>query len=203
MMATTHALAGLLLAIPVAIVAPEFATVAAIGAVAGGVFPDLDMPWAHRRTLHFPVYYSVAAIVAAGVAVTVPTRESVGAALFLAAAGLHSLSDSLGGGLELRPWEATSEQGVYSHYHGRWWRPRRVVRYDGAPEDAVLSGLFALPALLVFDGRVETVVLGAVAIGVVYTVVRRPMVAAGQWLVDRLPADLLDRLPDRVVEDFR
>lgn len=203
MMATTHALAGLLLAIPVAVVAPEFATVAAIAALAGGVFPDLDMPSAHRRTLHFPVYYSLAAVVAAAVAFVVPTPVSVGAALFLAAAAVHSLSDSLGGGLELRPWEATSEEAVYSHYHGRWWRPRRLVRYDGSPEDAALSGLLALPSVLVFEGHVETVVFGAVAIGFAYAAVRRPMVEVGQWIVERLPPELLDRLPDRFVEDFR
>ncbi|MFB6221353.1 MAG: metal-dependent hydrolase [Halolamina sp.] len=202
-MATTHALAGLLLAVPVAFVAPEFAAVAAIGAIAGGVFPDVDMPGTHRRTLHFPVYYSVASLVAGVVALLVPTPWTVAAALFLASAALHALSDGLGGGLELRPWEATSEQAVYSHYHGRWWRPRRVVRYDGAPEDAALGGLLALPSLFVFDGTIEAFVLGAVALGVGYTLVRRPMVEWTQRLVDRLPPELLDRLPSGVVEEFR
>jgi len=203
MMATTHALAGLLLALPLVFVAPEFALVGAFAAIAGGVFPDVDMPGAHRRTLHFPVYYSLAAAVAAGVALLSPAGWSVAAALFLAAAALHSLSDALGGGLELRPWEATSEQAVYSHYHGRWWKPRRWVRYDGAPEDAALGALLAVPSLLVFDGSLEHVVLGAVAVGVGYTVIRRPMVELTQRVVDHLSPETLDRLPARFVEDFR
>lgn len=203
MMATTHALAGLLLALPLALVAPEFALVGALAAIAGGVFPDADMPGAHRRTLHFPVYYSVGAVVAGGIALLSPGDWSVAAALFLAAAALHSLSDALGGGLELRPWEATSERAVYSHYHGRWWRPRRWVRYDGAPEDAALGALLALPSLLVFDGVVQSIALGAVAVGVGYALIRRRMVELTQRLVDRLSPETLDRLPERFVKDFR
>lgn len=203
MMATTHALAGLLLVIPLAVVAPEFAVVAAIAAIAGGVFPDIDMPGAHRRTLHFPVYYSLGAALAVVVALLVPTSVTVAGALFLAAAALHSLSDALGGGLELRPWEGTSDRGVYSHYHRRWWRPRRWVRYDGAPEDAVLGALLAVPSLLVFEGSVELFVVGAVTLGLGYAAIRRPMVEWTQRLVDSLPPELLDRLPDRLVEDFR
>jgi len=203
MMATTHALAGLLLALPVAAIAPEFATVAATGAIAGGVFPDTDMPGNHRRTLHFPVYYSLAALLSGVVALLVPTPLTVATALFLAAAALHALGDGLGGGLELRPWEATSEQAVYSHYHERWWRPRRWVRYDGAPEDAALGAVLALPSMVVFEGTVETVVLGTVALGIGYALVRRPLVTWGQRLVDRLPPALLDRLPNRLTEDFR
>jgi hypothetical protein len=203
MMATTHALAGLLLALPLVFVAPEFALVGALAAIAGGLFPDADMPGAHRRTLHFPVYYSLAAAVAGGVALLSPAGWSVAAALFLAAAALHSLSDALGGGLELRPWEATSERAVYSHYHGRWWKPRRWVRYDGAPEDAALGALLAVPSVLVFDGGVQTFVLGGVAVGVGYTLIRRPMVELAQRVVDRLSPATLDRLPARFVEDFR
>lgn len=203
MMATTHALAGLLLAIPVAILAPEFTLIAASSAITGSVFPDVDMPGAHRRTLHFPVYYSLVAALAIVVALIVPTMATVAVALFLAAAALHSLSDGLGGGLELRPWNGNSEQAVYSHYHQRWWRPRRWVRYDGAPEDAVLGVLFAIPSVLVYEGHIELFVAGAVVLGVVYAAIRRPMVEVAQRVVDRLPPELLDRLPARLVEDFR
>jgi hypothetical protein len=203
MMATTHALAGLLLAIPLAVVAPEFAVAAAIAAIAGGLFPDVDMPGVHRRTLHFPVYYAIAAAIAGLVALLVPTSATVSAALFLGSAALHSLSDALGGGLELRPWEGSSERAVYSHYHRRWLRPRRWIRYDGAPEDAVLGVLLAVPSLLVFEGSVELVVVGAVALGLGYAAIRRPMVEWTQRVVDGLPPELLDRLPDRLVEDFR
>lgn len=203
MMATTHAVAGLLLALPVALVSPELGFVAAVSALAGGVFPDADMPGAHRRTLHFPVYYSLAAVLAGVLALLAPAAWSVAVALFFGAAALHSLSDVLGGGLELRPWEGTSERAVYSHYHVRWWTPRRWIRYDGAPEDAALGALLALPSLLFFEGFVATAVLGAVVLSVAYTVVRRPMIELTQRLVDGLSPETLDRLPARFVDDFR
>lgn len=201
-MATTHALAGLLLAILASFVAPvEIAGV--VAALAGGVFPDLDLYAGHRRTLHFPIYYSVLAAVATVVALSMPGTVTVAAALFLAAAALHSVSDVLGGGLELRPWEGSSQQAVYSHYHRRWWKPKRWVRYDGAPEDLGLVVLFAVPAVVAFDGMVETVVFAIVAISAVYVLVRKPLVVVAERIVAALPSHLLHRLPRRFVEDFQ
>ncbi|QKY21026.1 metal-dependent hydrolase [Halolamina sp. CBA1230] len=203
MMATTHALAGLLLAVPVALVAPEFAVVAAVAGFAGGVFPDLDMPGEHRRTLHFPVYYTLAAGAVGVAALVVPSAWTVGSVMFLAAAAVHSLSDALGGDLELRPWEGTGDRGVYSHYHRRWWRPRRWVRYDGAPEDAVATVGLGLLALLAYDGAFDALVLGTIAVGVVYAALRRRIVDWGEQAVDALPEETVDRLPDTLVEDLR
>ncbi|WP_435076861.1 hypothetical protein [Halococcus sp. AFM35] len=121
-MATTHALAGVALA---ALVASEQAGVALPAGFVGGLFPDLDLYVGHRKTLHFPVYYWPLAL-AGGVLVAIGTGPAtVGLACFLLAAALHSTMDAFGGGLELRPWEATSERAVYNHYTGRWHRPRR------------------------------------------------------------------------------
>jgi hypothetical protein len=184
MMATTHAFVGLALATAVAMVAPEFGVAAATGALAGGVFPDLDLAAAHRKTLHFPVYYSVAAVPATLLALLNPTTVTVAVALFLLAAAVHSASDVLGGGLELRPWEATGEKAVYAHSRRRWLRPRRLIRYDGAPEDFVVGAAFALPGLVVFDGWVVQAVLAGLAVSLAYTVVRK-------------------RLPDLTPERFR
>ncbi len=86
MMATTHALAGLLLGAVALLVAPDFASVAMLAGFAGGVFPDLDLPGKHRKTLHFPVYYSVLAVPSLFFAVLIPTVASVGFAVFLLAA---------------------------------------------------------------------------------------------------------------------
>lgn len=202
-MATTHALAGLALAILASFVAPEVGVVGVYAALAGGVFPDLDLYAGHRRTLHFPIYFSVAAGVATLVAVLAPGTWTVAAALFLAAAALHSVSDVLGGGLELRPWEGVSQRAVYSHYHGRWWRPKRWVRYDGAPEDLGLAALLATPALLTFDGPVELVVVAAVAVSALYVLVRKPMVVLAERIVAALPTPVLERIPNRFVEDLR
>ncbi|WP_439028626.1 metal-dependent hydrolase [Haloarchaeobius sp. DT45] len=175
MMATTHAFVGLLLAVAVNAVAPEFGLVAAIAGLAGGTFPDLDMAAVHRKTLHFPVWYSVATLPAAVVAVLAPTPTTVGVAVFLAAAAIHSASDALGGGLELRPWEATSTRAVYVHPLKRWVEPRRYIRYDGAPEDFLVGAVLAVPGLLVFDGVVRRLVLGGLLVSLGYTVIRKQL----------------------------
>ncbi|WP_435334942.1 metal-dependent hydrolase [Haloarchaeobius sp. TZWWS8] len=175
MMATTHAFVGLLLAVLVNLVAPEFGLVAAAAGLAGGTFPDLDLAAVHRKTLHFPIWYSVATVPAVAVAVLAPGPWTVGTAVFLAAAAIHSASDALGGGLELRPWEATSQQAVYVHPLKRWARPRRLIRYDGAPEDFVVGAAFAVPGLLVFGGRIRQLVLAGLAVSLFYTLIRKTL----------------------------
>lgn len=182
MMATTHAAVGLLLAAPVALVAPEVAIPAAVGGLAGGVFPDLDLfVGTHRKTLHYPAYYWLVAVPALVVAVVAPTALTVGLALFLLSAAVHSVSDVFGAGLEARPWEATSDRAVYLHPQSRWLAPRRVIRYDGAPEDLATAAVVAVPGLLLFGDRIRLVVVVGLAVSVAYVAVRR-------------------RLPDSVLE---
>lgn len=202
MMATTHVLAGLAIASAVATVAPEFGPVALVAAAVGGALPDFDLYAGHRKTLHFPVYLPGAAALATPLALLVPTQVTVGLAVFLLAAGLHSAMDALGGGLELKPWHATSDQAVFSHYHGRWIAPRRLVRYDGAPEDLLLAGALSIPTFLVFDSPVEEGILAVLAVSAVYVALRKPMVRFGEWAVKRLPPSVVGRIPDAVVGDL-
>ncbi|WP_199174692.1 metal-dependent hydrolase [Halegenticoccus soli] len=203
MMATTHALAGVVLAVFALFFAPDAGPLPVVAAALGGLFPDFDLYAGHRKTLHFPVYYAAAAAPAIALAAVVPTTATLSFALFLAAAALHSAMDALGGGLELKPWEGTSDRAVYDHFRGRWVAPRRWVRYDGAPEDLALAGLFALPALVVFDGPVEAGVYAALAVSAVYALLRKPLVAAAEWLVEALPAPVLGYIPERFLDDFR
>ena len=202
MMATTHVLAGLVVASAVATVAPEFGPMALVAAAVGGALPDFDLYAGHRKTLHFPVYFPGAAALATPLALLVPTQATVGLAVFLLAAGLHSAMDALGGGLELKPWHATSQQAVFSHYHGSWIAPRRLVRYDGAPEDLLLAGVLAVPAFVAFGSPVEEGIVAILAVSAVYVVLRKPMVAFGEWLVERLPPAVVGRIPDAVVGDL-
>lgn len=177
MMATTHAFVGLALASAYAVLGGEFAAVAAAGALAGGVFPDLDLVAEHRKTLHFPEYYAVLGALAVAVAVVAPSPVSVGAAAFLLSAAVHAASDVLGGGLEARPWLAESDRGVFLHTQGRWVAPRRYVRYDGAPEDLAVAVLFAIPGWLAFDGWVRGAVVAGVAVSAGYVLVRKRLPA--------------------------
>ncbi|MFC7155710.1 metal-dependent hydrolase [Halomarina halobia] len=174
MMVTTHAAVGVALASSLVVLAPEHATVGALAALAGGVLPDLDLlVGAHRRTLHFPALYWVAALPALAWAVVAPAAGSVALACFLLAAAVHSLSDVLGAGEELRPWERTTDRAVYLHPAGRWLVARRWVRYDGAPEDLALTALFATPGILLFPGVVRYLCLSGVAVATVYALVRK------------------------------
>ncbi|WP_115864029.1 metal-dependent hydrolase [Halorussus litoreus] len=174
MMNTTHAAMGVALAAPLVVVAPEFALAAALAGFFGGSFPDLDLLGGqHRRTLHFPVYYSAAALVAALVVLFAPQQSTVAGAFFLLSAAVHCVADAAGGGLELRPWEATDDRGVYVHPAGRWVRARRWIRYDGAPEDLLLAAVFSLPGLVLFDGWVRRLTVAALSVSVVYVAVRK------------------------------
>lgn len=192
-MLPTHALGGMLVALPVVLAAPEFAGVALVAGFLGGVFPDLDLYVGHRKTLHFPVYYSALAVTALLVAVLAPATATVAVALFLLGAAVHSVSDIFGGGLELRPWEATSDRAVYDHHRDRWISPKRWVRYDGSPGDLLLSVAMGVPLLLAFDGALRWVVVSALVVAVTYAAVRRILPAVAVLLVDRV---LLRVLPD-------
>jgi hypothetical protein len=197
MMATTHALAGAALA---SLVAPEQAGMALLAGFVGGLFPDLDLYAGHRKTLHFPVYYWPLALGGGALAAVATGPVAVGLACFLLAAALHSTMDAFGGGLELRPWEATSERAVYNHFTNRWHRPRRWVRYDGAPEDALLGALLAVPPLLVASTAMRWVVGGALGLSVGYALVRRRVPMLTERLVGFVPATLAGYVPERFVE---
>ncbi len=183
MMATTHVFAGLAIVAPVASAVPELAAPLAVGAICGGLFPDFDLVLEHRRTLHAPVLGSVVAVIAVGVSLFVPTAVTAAVAAFAVAAWLHAMSDALGGGPEMDPWNDRSERAVYDHLHSRWIRPRRWVRYDGAPEDAALAIALAVPGLLVFDGWISAVIVGGLVLSVGYALVRRRIVDwTPEWL---------------------
>ena len=197
MMATTHALVGVLLASVTTAVAPELTPVALASAVGGSVFPDFDLYAGHRKTLHYPVYYSAFAVPAALAAVAVPVVATAAVAFFLAGAALHSLSDALGGGLELRPWEATSDRAVYDHYRGRWVPPRRWVRYDGAPEDLLLAVAVAAPSFALYGGVVRSLVVAVLAASAGYALLRKPLASLWERLVTVLPDEVRASLPER------
>ncbi|WP_332899317.1 metal-dependent hydrolase [Haladaptatus sp. CMSO5] len=202
MMATTHALVGAMVAAVTLFLAPEYTPVAVTAGIAGGVFPDLDLYWGHRQTLHYPVYFSIAAVGATIGAAYAPSIWTVALAFFLLAAALHSVMDIFGGGLELKPWQGGSDRAVYNHFHGVWLVPRRWVRYDGAPEDLLLAGVMGLPALWLYDGVIDHVILGALVVSIGYALVRKQMVYLAERLIPQVPDQYLDRVPERFIRDF-
>jgi len=196
MMLTTHVLVGLALATPVLVVAPDLGAAALVGGAVGGGFPDADMYTAHRRTLHFPVYFAALSVPAIALAAAVTTPATVGLALAVVAAAVHCCMDALGGGLELRPWKGTSERAVYDHYRGRWLRPRRWIRYDGAPEDFVLGLGIGVPLWFLLDGRFELLVVVLLAISAVYAAVRKQLPDLAPVVAEVAPDALEEYVPD-------
>ena len=199
MMATTHALVGAAIAATVATVFPETAPAALVAAVVGSVFPDLDLYAGHRRTLHYPAYYWAAVALALVVAAVYPGPLAVAAVLFLVGAAIHSGMDAFGGGLELRPWEGTSERAVYDHLNGRWLPPKRWVPYDGAPEDLALAGLLSAPAFLAFGDEplVRAGLLAVLGVSAAWVLLRRHVATLTERFAASLPATLRTYLPDR------
>ncbi len=174
MMATTHVLAGMLLGLAVAPLSPGDATTLVLAGAAGGLAPDLDAFGEHRRDLHFPIIGSLVALTV--LAASIPTSSSTLALLgaFVGAAALHAVSDVLGGGRSLRPWEDGVERAVYSHVHGRWWRPRELIPYDGSAHDlALAAGLGLLTLTLVDVPSLRTLVAVLLVVSTAYALVRR------------------------------
>ncbi|MFC7097267.1 metal-dependent hydrolase [Halobaculum marinum] len=173
-MAFTHALVGAAVAAPVVVLAPELAVPAALAGMVGGLLPDIDLfVGRHRRTLHFPVLGWALALPAGAVAAAFPTVATVSLATLSASFALHAGTDALGAGDEVRPWERTSAEAVYDHFRGRWIGPRYVIRYDGAPEDAVATAVLAVPVVAFYPAPLPAVAVTCVALGVVYALVRR------------------------------
>jgi hypothetical protein len=197
MMLPTHAVVGVTITAPLIAIAPEHATAALSGGLVGSVFPDTDMYAGHRRTLHYPTGYALAAVPGAGAGLILGTPLSVALAFALIGAALHCRMDRYGGGLELRPWEATSDRGVYDHARGRWRAPKRWVRYDGAPEDVLLLVLLGLPAVVVLDPPFRWVAGLALLVGGVYGLLRRRLAEVAPAAFRRVPAPLSGHVPER------
>lgn len=197
MMLPTHALAGLAFAAPLLVLAPEHAPAALAGGLVGGVLPDMDLYAGHRRTLHYPSGYLLATIPATAGAFLLGTPLLIALAFLLAAAALHCQMDRYGGGLELRPWEGRSERAVYDHVRGRWRRPRRWVRYDGAPEDVLLAVTLGVPLLLVVDEPFTALVGVALLAGAGYGLLRRRLASLAPVVVEMVPESVAGHVPER------
>ncbi|WP_094192410.1 hypothetical protein [Haloparvum sedimenti] len=200
MMQTTHALAGMALAVPVALRSPELAPLLLVAGLVGGALPDLDLYRGHRRTLHFPVYYTVAAALLAAAAAVAGGAWLLAAAVLTAAAALHCLMDVFGGGLELRPWEGRSDRAIYDHARGKWIAPRRWIRYDGSPEDLAIAAVAAAPVLYVAEGTLWAAAVGMLAVSAVYVALRRRLPGIAAALASRIPPRFREYVPRRYFE---
>jgi hypothetical protein len=197
MMLPTHALVGLAPGAPLALSAPEVAPAVLCGGLIGGVLPDLDMYAGHRRTLHYPTLYPLAAAFAVPIALVWPGPVTLAVAFCLLAAAVHCRMDVYGSGLELRPWEGRSERAVYNHVRGEWLQPRRLVAYDGSPGDLAVAALVGVPLFVLLEGVFAALVAAALAVATVYVLLRRRLANLAPTVFTRVPAPLVEYVPDR------
>ena len=197
MMLPTHALMGMALALPVALSVPELAPAALLGGFLGGVLPDLDLYAGHRKTLHYPTLYPIAAVPAVLFAFVQPTATAVGFATLLVGAAVHSRMDIYGGGLELKPWEGTSDRAVYDHVRGEWRRPRRFVSYDGSKGDLAISAGLGVPMFLLLEEPFTLIAAAALAVAFVYVLLRRHLATLAPVVFGYVPGWLDGYVPDR------
>jgi hypothetical protein len=201
MMATTHAFVGAALASVTLLFAPASAPAAMAAGFLGGIVPDLDVAFDHRRTLHFPVFGSVLAAVLVLVAAVAPSTATIALAAFVLAAAVHPVMDHLGGSREPRPWLRTTDRAVYDHYGRRWLPARRWIDYDGSPADFGLGVLASVPVLAFTDGPLRTVTVTSLLVSIGYTVFRRRVFDAWDAMVAALPPTVLavfSRSPESV-----
>lgn len=172
-MGSTHILFGMIIAYLYSYIQPELLFPLTLAAILGSIIPDLDMPFDHRKTLHYPVYYSIGAILSVPIFIfSASLITGVVSMLFLSMA-LHCLVDVLGCGLEPRPWEANNDQAVYFHYPGFWAKPRRWIKYDGSPGDHIITLSLAIVLMNLYTYPFKQFVAAVLVSGTLYTFSRR------------------------------
>lgn len=183
MMVFTHVLLGVALAAVISLAHPVNPTTLVLVGIVGGGFPDVDMLFIHRKTLHSPIIYSVVS----GIAVVLYVFSNSPVVLFLllgfSAAALHSVMDILGGGKEMRPWRETDDRAVYNHITKDWVRPLRVF-YDGSVPDLLLAVSLGAIAGWLLPRTLWPVILSLVLFSILYTVARR---AVTRWIPEEYP----------------
>lgn len=183
MMLPTHILAGGLIGVLIGFLYPGQMDLFITTGMIGGAMPDVDLVFEHRKTLHFPINYTVAAALLLTVAaITAPPHISLIATLLLTA-GIHSITDVFGGGKELRPWQRTDDRAVYNHRNRQWITARRYI-YDGSWQDALFMTCISLPVYLHADGLLRTVTVTLVMAGLLYALLRRRV---ARLIPDRYP----------------
>jgi len=176
MMVTTHALIGLLAATGLSALAPGHLELIGLAGILGGIIPDLDMPFNHRKTFHYPFISTGLALTALGIAIAWTIPMTIAAAACLIGIALHATSDTIGGDLSQRPWKQEGDKAVYDHLTNQWLPAQRYIRYDGSPEDLVLYVILAIPLGYIHTGMTDDLILAGLVISVTYTAFRKEFI---------------------------
>jgi hypothetical protein len=149
------------------------------GAV-GGLLPDIDMLFVHRKTLHYPVVFSILTSILMLLYILTRSDILLIFTVLILAAAIHCLMDMLGGGKEMRPWRETDDRAVYNHIRQRWIEPLRLF-YDGSLPDLFISITSAVLILLFDSVRIDFWIALLIALAIIYTLFRRIVT---RWIPD-------------------
>ena len=167
----THVLIGVLLAAVSSLYVSNPSLLVASGAI-GGALPDLDMLLTHRKTLHFPVGYSILSCVLFFIYLLSGLSTVFVLATGVSAGAVHSLMDVLGGGKEMRPWEETDDRAAFNHVTGEWISARRIL-YDGSFSDFVLATSSGVVAVSILSSRFTVLIAFLLVLSLVYVLSRK------------------------------
>lgn len=172
MMIFTHVLVGILVGAAVSVPSGAPVGLLVLAGAVGGALPDGDMLFVHRKTLHYPVLYSVLAVLAGVGALAMQMPVLAVLAVGIGAAAIHCLMDVLGGGKEMRPWLELDDRAVYDHVRGQWLHPRRLF-YDGSKPDLAISLSAAGASWWLLPSSFDAALTGLFLVSVAYVLVRR------------------------------
>ena len=199
-MLPTHALSGMIISLPLFYFKPELAYIGLISGLIGSVFPDSDMYWGHRKTLHYPVYYSVLAFLSLTAFLIYTTPATLAISFFLIGCTIHTLSDILTAGLELKPWKQQSKKAVYNHYSQEWIEPKHIIAYDGSKGDLAILLSLSIPLLFILGPKSKLFVFTMVIIGIIYSLLRKKLPNIGVQLIEYIPSRYMKYVPNRYIE---
>jgi len=188
----------MVLALPVLAIAPEFAPAALRGRPRRRrVLPDLDLYAGHRKTLHYPVYASLATVPTVALAVVAPSTMTVALAVALSASALHAVADVLGGGLELRPWEEVPSERFTVTITTAGFDPAASCATTAHPKTLTVAGLVAVPLVVMSDGPVTVVTVALLSVSAVYVLLRKTLANIAERLAGLAPDPVAPYLPER------
>lgn len=147
MMTTTHALVGMLIGTTSLTWNPSLLTHTVVAGLIGGIIPDLDLIFEHRKTLHMPIYYTLGAVISIPVLLHSPSIISAFTAYLFFSLSIHTTLDIISGGLAPKRHKHPQPYPIYDHFRGKWIS-KKVIRYDGSPEDITVN--ITVGALVIF-----------------------------------------------------
>lgn len=113
---------------------------------------------------------------------------------------IHSISDILSSGLELRPWEQNSKKSVYNHYNQKWIEPLHIIPYDGSKYDLLLLISLSIPLFIYLEQPYESIIILCDIIGITYTILRKILPDMGTYIIDVIPNKYYKYIPARYLE---